>query len=174
MQTNTYKVDEKVKGLTAIVFSKVTLEPVTLKIQGRYGENIADVLSISGFAVKDVVNATTGEQSYSPLTNMTFWGELHTNGTQWKAGIFGGYLKNTGTKEAMSDPGNAVYGLGTNIESLLRISPRVTYASNKFKIAAEIEYTSVAYGSGYDVNYEPANTNTVANTRVLLSAIYSF
>jgi hypothetical protein len=143
-------------------------------MQARYGENIADVLSISGFAVKDMVNSTTGELSYTPLTNTTFWGEAHTNGKKWQAGVFGGFLKNNGTKEAMSDPDNAVYGLGTNIESLIRVSPRVSFVSNKLKLAAEIEYTSVAYGSDYNVNYEPASTNTVANTRVLLSTIYSF
>ncbi|MFO7873529.1 MAG: hypothetical protein R6U62_03520 [Bacteroidales bacterium] len=173
-QTNKYKVDEQVKGLTAIAFSKISLEPVTFKIQARYGENIADVLSISGYAVKDMVNPTTGELSYTPLTNTSLWGEVHTNGKKWQAGIFGGFLKNNGTKEAMSDPDNEVYGLGTNIESLIRISPRVSFVSNTFTLAAEIEYTSAAYGSDYDVNYEPASTNTVSNTRILLSTIYSF
>ncbi|MFP3860286.1 MAG: hypothetical protein ACLFUW_05645 [Bacteroidales bacterium] len=174
VQTFRYKVDEKVKGLTAIAFSKIALDPVTIKVQGRYGENIADVLSISGFAVKDVLNTTTGELSYTPLTNITFWGDIHTNGKKWQAGVFAGFLENTGTKEAMSDVDNVVYGLGTDIESLLRISPRVSFVSNKFKIAAEIEYTSAAYGSDYDVNYVPASTNTVSNTRILLSTIYSF
>lgn len=174
LQSDKFKVDEQVKGLTAIAFTKVTLKAVTFKMQARYGENIADVLSISGFAVKDMVNPTTGELSYTPLTNTTLWGEVHTNGKKWQAGVFGGFLKNNGTKEAMSHPGNAVYGLGTNIESLIRVSPRVTFVSNKFKLAAEIEYTSAAYGSDYDVNYEPESTNTVSNTRLLLSTIYSF
>jgi len=173
-QSDKFKVDEQVKGLTAIAFTKVTLKAVTFKIQARYGENIADVLSISGFAVKDVVNPNTNELSYTPLTNTTLWGEVHTNGKKWQAGVFGGFLKNNGTKEAMSHPSNEVYGLGTNIESLVRISPRVSFVSNKFKLAAEIEYTSAAYGSDYDVNYEPASTNKVSNTRVLLSTIYSF
>lgn len=174
LQSDKFKVDEKVKGLTAIAFTKVTLKALTFKLQARYGENIADVLSISGFAVKDVLNPTTGESSYTPLTNTTLWGEVHTNGKKWQAGIFGGFLKNNGTKEAMSDPSNEVYGLGTNIESLIRISPRVSYASNKFKFAAEIEYTAAAYGSDFDINHQPASTNTVSNTRILLSTIYSF
>ncbi len=174
LQSDKFKVDEHVKGLTAIAFTKVTLKAVTFKMQARYGENIADVLSISGFAVKDMVNPTTGELSYTPLTNTTLWGEVHTNGKKWQAGIFGGFLKNNGTKEAMSHPSNEVYGFGTNIESLIRISPRVSFVSNKLKLAAEIEYTSAAYGSDYDVNYVPASTNTVSNTRLLLSTIYSF
>jgi hypothetical protein len=170
-----HHVSEKVGGLTAIAFSKIVLKPVTVKIEGRYGENIADVLSISGFALKEVTDITTGENSYTPLKNITFWGELHTNGKKIQAGIFGGYLKNLGTKEeiiAAGDP--VVYGLGTNIESLVRISPRIIFTSNKTKIAGEIEYTSAAYGSNYNSNYIPENTTTVSNVRLLISTIYSF
>ena len=74
----------------------------------------------------------------------------------------------------MSDASYPVYGLATSIESLYRVSPRVMLISNKTKIACEIEYTSAAYGSNYDVNYIPANTNSVANFRLLMSMIYSF
>ena len=171
---STYVVDEKLSGLTAIAFTNLALNPVTIKFQARYGENIADVLSISGFAVKSVDDPITGESSYTPLKNISFWGEAHTNGKKMQIGVFGGYLKNQGTKEEMSDATNSVYGLGTNIESLLRVSPRIILISNKTKIACEIEYTSATYGSNYDINYIPADTNTVANTRLLLSAIYSF
>jgi hypothetical protein len=170
----THQVDEKVSGLTAILFSKITTEPVTIKLEGRYGENIADVLSISGFAVKRVDDILTGQQSYTPLRNLTFWGEVHTNGSKIQAGVFGGFLTNMGTKEPMSDAGNAVYGLATNIAALWRVSPRVIFISNKTKIALEMEYTAAAYGSDYDVNYIPATITPVANVRGLMSVIYSF
>jgi hypothetical protein len=172
--SDTYKVNEKVRGITAIAFTNITTRPATLKLQGRYGENIADLLSISGFAVKEEVDATTGERSYTPLKNISFWGEVHTNGTKVQAGVFGGFLKNQGTKEEMSAANNPVYGLGTNIESLFRVSPRVIFISGKTKIACELEYTSAAYGSNYDTFYVPAATKSVANTRLLLSAIYAF
>ena len=145
------KVDEKLSSITAIAFSKITLRPVTIKLQGRYGENIADILSISGFAVKGILQDPigNGQQSYTPLRNLSFWGEIHTNGTKVQAGVFGGFLNNMGTKETMSDPGNPVYGLGTNIASLLRVSPRVIFISNKTKFALELEYTTAAYGSDF-------------------------
>jgi hypothetical protein len=170
----THQVDEKVSGLTAIVFSKITTDPVTIKLQGRYGENIADLLSISGFAVKSVDDMLTGQQSYTPLRNLTFWGEVHTNGSKIQAGVFGGILSNMGTKEPMSDAGNAVYGLATNIAALWRVSPRVIFISNKTRIALEVEYTAAAYGSNYDVNYIPSTITPVANIRGLASVIYSF
>lgn len=172
--TLTYKVDESVSGITLIGFSKIKLDPVTLKLHARYGENIPDVLSISGFAVKNVTNPVTGEREYTPLTNLTFWGEVHTNGEKMQVGIFGGYLQNLGTKEAMSSTLNPVFGLGHNIESLLRVSPRFIWNSNKVRVALELEYTMANYGSGYDVNYSPATTTSVSNLRTLVSTYYFF
>ncbi|HYW95451.1 MAG TPA: hypothetical protein VE870_07690, partial [Bacteroidales bacterium] len=47
-----YRVNESLSSYTVIVYSKITLPAITIKLQGRYGENIADVLSVSGFAVR--------------------------------------------------------------------------------------------------------------------------
>jgi hypothetical protein len=171
---STYAVDETVGGFTAIAFSKLAFKTITLKFQGRYGENIADLLSVSGFAVQDVVNPISGERSYTPLKNNSFWGEIHSNGTKVQVGIFGGYLKNLGTKEEMSNSTNSVYGLATNIESLYRVSPRIVFISNKTKLACEVEYTSAAYGNNYDSFYIPATTASTSNLRLLFSAIYAF
>ncbi len=173
MGTEKYSVDESVGGLTSIMFAKVVTGPVTVKLQARYGENTADVLSPSGFAVVQS-DPVTGAQTYTPLKNMSGWGEIHTNGKKFQIGVFGGYLKNLGTAEPMSDATNSVYGLTTSIATLFRIAPRVMVISNKFKLGGELEYTSAAYGSGFDVNYLPSSTTTVANMRLLLSAIYSF
>lgn len=172
-QAGIYKVNESVSGLTAIGFAKVTTKPVTVKFEARYGENIADVLAISGFAMKSIVDPLTGEADYTPLTSTTIWGEIHTNGKKFQVGVFGGYFKNMGTKEAI-DVGMPVYGLGTSISSLYRISPRVIYNAGKARIALEMEYTSADYGSGFDENYLPASTTTATNIRGLLAFYYFF
>ena len=119
------------------------------------------LLSLSGFAVKEVVNTTTGEQSYTPLKNISAWGEIHTNGEKFQLGVFSGVTLNMGTKHPMSDPTNLVYGLGTNIESLIRVSPRVIIISNRVKLGFEIEFTGAKYGADYDVNYSPSTTEKV-------------
>ena len=174
LQSDTnFKVDESVAGLTAIGFAKITSSPVTVKFEARYGENIADVLAISGFAMKSITNTSTGEADYTPLTSTTFWGEIHTNGKTFQVGLFGGYFKNMGTKEAV-DPDMPVYGLGTSISSLYRISPRLIYNSGKTRVALEMEYTSADYGSGFDENYLPSSTTTVSNMRALLAVYYFF
>lgn len=168
-----YKVDEKVAGLTAMAFAKLTTKPVTVKAQVRYGENIADLLAISGFAVSNIADPTTGLQEYSPLKSTTFWGEVHSNSNP-QVGLFAGYTVNNGTKEEMGSVNFPVYGFGTNIRSLYRISPRIIYNIAKFRLALEIEYTSAAYGSAYDTFYIPASTTSVANMRALLAVYYFF
>jgi hypothetical protein len=70
--------------------------------------------------------------------------------------------------------GNQVFGLGTSIRTLYRISPRIMYNSGKVRLALELEYTNAAYGSNYDVNYIPADTKAVGNMRGLLAVYYFF
>ena len=168
-----YKVKETVSGITAIAYTKITTDPVTIKLEARYGENIADVLAIRGFAVKDVKNYSTGELSYTPLRSMTYWGEIHTNG-KVQLGVFGGYCKNLGTKEAMQSADNAVYGLGTDIASLWRISPRLIFNSGKTRLAFELETTTASFGSDFDLNLVAASTSTVTNFRGLIAMYYFF
>ncbi|MEN8156554.1 MAG: hypothetical protein ABFS10_06370 [Bacteroidota bacterium] len=169
----TYKVDEKVGGLTLMAFAKLTVKPVTAKIQARYGENISDLLAISGFAVREIIDPVTGLSEYTPLKGTTFWGEVHTNGNP-QVGIFGGITMNNGTREEMSSVLNPVYGRATNIRSLFRVSPRVIYNAGKVRLALELEYTSAAYGSNYDTFYIPAETTTANNLRGLMAVYYFF
>ena len=168
----TYKVDEKVRGFTAMAFSKLTTKPITAKLQVRYGENIADILGISGFAATAITDATTGERSYAPLKSMTFWGEVHTNGNP-QVGIFGGYTSNNGLNETILAT-VPVYGRGTTIRSLYRIAPRIIYNVGKLRLAAEVEYTSAAYGDNYDEYYIPADITSANNLRVLTAVYYFF
>jgi hypothetical protein len=168
-----YKVDELVHGITLMGFAKITTGPVTIKGQVRYGENLADVLAISGFGIKDVVDPGTGEQSYTPLKSMAYWAEVHTNGNP-QVGIFGGILYNNGTRDAMSDPGNAVYGLATDIRTMFRVSPRIIYNSGKVRLALEIEYTEAAYGTDFNEFYMPERVMPVGNLRGLLGVYYFF
>lgn len=168
------KVDETVGSMAFIGYTTIKLNPLTLKLQGRYGENIPDVLSNSGFAVKDYVSTTSDERSYTPLKNSSFWADIQTNGSKVNVGIFAGIFENLGTKDTMSSPSNDVYGLGTNIKSMYRVSPRFALNSGKVRLAIELECTSAEYGSNYDANYLPSNTNRVTNVRTLFSTYFFF
>ena len=154
-----------------MAFAKLSAKPVTIKAQVRYGENISDLLGISGFGITGVPDPTTGEQSYTPLKSMTFWGEIHTNGNP-QVGIFGGITQNNGSKEELSS--TTVYGRATTIRSLYRISPRIVYNAGKVRLAFEIEYTNAAYGRNHDTFYIPSETTDADNLRALAAIFYFF
>ena len=88
-----------------------------------------------------------------------------------------------GLKDEMYDPGlpvpgydrgDYIFGLGTNIKSLYRISPRIIFNSGKTRFALETEYTSATFGDDFDENAVPTNTHTTSNLRVLFSSYYFF
>jgi hypothetical protein len=163
------KVEESVGSMAAMAFCKVKLNPVTIKVEGIYGQNLTDLLMIGGYAVTDT-DPVTGKRDYAPTNTMSTWIDVHTNGKKIQAGLFGGFSQNMGTDEDIT---GSIYGLGTNIESILRISPRVIFNSGSARFAGELEYTSAAFGTP-DANGIPDDPTSVANLRFLLGVYYFF
>ena len=165
-----YQTKEKTSALSALAFFKVRLNAVTIKAEGVYGQNACDFLLPGGFAVKDTLDYTRNLVEYTPISAWAAWTDINTNGKTLQAGIFAGYAKNLGSKDNINGP---VYGLGTDIAQVFRVSPRVMVNSGKFRIAAELEYTAAANGTR-DIKAIPKNTVTVSNLRILLAAYYFF
>jgi len=166
-----YTTDETVSSINAIAFFKIKTSPVTFKIEGVYGQNTPDVLGIGGFAVTGITDVTRGYQTYSPISTMSAWTDIHTNRKDIQFGIFGGYTKNLGTdKDIVGD----IYGLGTNIESLYRVSPRIIFNSGNVRFAFEGEYTVANFGSTTNTRAIPTDITTAANFRMLAAVYYFF
>lgn len=166
-----FATSESVGGFNGIAFLKISCKKVTVKFEGVYGQNIPDVLNIGGFGVSDSTDALHGYVTYVPLSTMSAWTEIHTNGKQWQYGIFGGYSKNLGASEDVIGP---IYGLGTNIESLYRVSPRIIYNAGSLRLALEAEYTVANYGSTRDAKAVPTDLTAADNLRVLAAVYYFF
>ncbi len=166
-----YKTNESIGGFNSIAFAKLKTSKFTLKLQGIYGQNMPDVLSIGGFAITDSTDIAKGYVSYSTLNTVSAWLDLHTNGKKFQVGIFGGYSKNLGANKDIVGP---IYGLGTNIESIYRVSPRVIYKSKNVRLALEGEYTLANYGSTRDAKGVPTTITAADNFRLLLACYYVF
>lgn len=166
-----YQTNETVGGYNAFAFLRIKTKPITIKAQGIYGQNIPDVLSIGGIAISDTLDAAKGFVAYTTMNTMSSWIDLSTNGNKWQFGVFGGYTKNLGTTEKVIGP---IYGLGTNIESLYRVSPRVSVKFNKLKFALECEYTTANYGANRDEYGVPTDITPTSNLRVLFASYYFF
>ncbi len=166
-----YKTNESIGGFNSIAFAKLKTSKFTLKLQGIYGQNMPDVLSIGGFAITDSTDIAKGYVSYSNLNTVSAWIDMHTNGKKFQVGIFGGYSKNLGANKDIVGP---IYGLGTNIESIYRVSPRVIYKSKNVRLALEGEYTLANYGSTRDAKGVPTTITAADNFRLLLACYYVF
>ena len=166
-----FATDEVVSSFSSIAFLKIKTSPVTFKMEGVYGQNLPDVLSIGGFAVTEEIDAAREIVGYSPFTIMSAWADIHTNGKKFQFGVFGGYTQNTGTgKEIVG----TVYGLAPNIQSEYRISPRVIYNVGPARFAFETEYTAAKYASEYSTNGVPENLTEANNLRLLFAVYYFF
>ena len=155
---------DNVTSTSFISYFKTKTGSTTFKLEGVYGENMSDLLSISGLA--------ESAGGYTSNQTLSVWSELSGGKEHSEWGIFAGYTKNNGFKEAVT---GAMWGLGPTIENVFRIAPRLGWKSGKMKIGTEFEYTSAQYGALAANNMDiVASGSSVSNFRVLVTAIYGF
>jgi hypothetical protein len=165
------KSDETISTYAANAYAKISSGLFSFKAYGVIGQNMPDLMLPGGYAVKEY-NLDTYEVSYTPFNNMSFWTDI-AYGEKIEAGIFAAYGEVLGTDENTQDLNN-FFGRGTDIKSLYRVSPRISYKVGKFKTAFELEYTAAEYGvNDIDDKNKVINTNTISNIRGLF-AVYLF
>lgn len=164
------KTDETISNRAINVFAKMSHSGFTFKTNAVYGENLADLMMLGGYAAVRIDTATD-LQEYTNLSSYSVWGEL-TYGKEIEFGLFAGMTKNLGATENIS---NKIYGRGENIDKVIRISPRLQWTSGKTKLATELEYTTASYGKiAHDKKAIIENTHSVSNLRILVAAFYYF
>jgi len=168
--TQTYKTDTKSPAMAYNLYSKLVLRNFTFKIGGEYGGNNNAYTMLGGFAVKSVTNADKNLVDYANIRSFAAWAEIHTNAVRWQPGLFLAYGKNLG---ASGDVTGFYYARGANIDYAYRISPRISFTVNKFRIAGELEYTVAAYGKTNGKGYV-YDTREIGNIRLLIGVYYFF
>jgi hypothetical protein len=165
-----YKTSNTAKSASFSAFAKYKTKSITVKANGFYGGDAYDLTMLGGYGETTLSDTTGNLVEYSCVRNASVWGEVHTNGTKWQFGLFGGFQKNLGSD---NDILGANYSRGSDIDYVYRISPRVIYNVGKFRIAPEIEYTVAAYGDK-EIKGTVKNAETVGNVRVLLGVYFFF
>jgi hypothetical protein len=170
MMTNTgLKADETVSGTSLLGFAKLQLNNETsLKLEGVMGQNLYDLLMVSGYAVESV-KPVTGERTFTPMKLVSVWADF-ASGKDIQYGLFVGYTKNQGTVE---DNIGIYYSGRQEIDNVMRVAPRVIWNSGPTRLAGELEYTSAAFGSNKE-DGTVTDTKTVSNLRLLFGAYYFF
>lgn len=181
--------DKSVSGLSMLAYAKLTTKPVTIKVEGVYGENLFDLIMLGGYSYKyteDTAIINKNDYDFVTLNNVAAWADLQTNGKKWQFGVFGGYTKNLGAKENILDwtGGKGIFARGSNIAYVYRVSPRVVWISNRTRLALECEYTTAAYGNAINslaevqekssTEYPNVKFKEMSNIRALFALYYMF
>jgi hypothetical protein len=166
-----YVYKESIGSYNFNLFSRYMGDKFDLKLQGIYGQNLNSLLLIGGYAVSEI-DPQYDQRKYVNLHTFSAWTELVFKLNSVKLGLFAAYTKNLGAQEDLTAV-NDVYGLGTNINYMYRISPRVIYEINKLKFSLELYTTAASYGD-FDIDLSIVNDDEVINHRILFSAMLSF
>jgi len=170
-----YQTDAGVTGISFSGYARLNLPSLTIKTQYMLGQNANDLMMIGGYGVSRVRDQSRGIVEYAPTKTRQIWIEAHTNGEVVQTGVFIGMSENLG---AVTDllPGTSVTGLGTDIKTLFRVSPRILYNLGRARFALEGEYTRSGFGTvdtAQNSRGIPVDPQDVANLRILF-AVYLF
>lgn len=168
--TANYRTDENLRSLSGFATLNIKTKALTFTAMGAYMQNATDMLMIGGYAVSEITDPVKALKSYTNLNTFSSWFDITTNGKTMQAGLFGGYSKNLGARSTIIGP---VFGRGTNIDYLLRVSPRILFISGKTTFAGELEATTAAYGT-IQTDGSVNDARPVTNIRFLVAAYYKF
>ena len=165
--------DEKLNSSTVFGYFKYSNDDIIAKFYGISGGNLTHLVMLGGYG--SYANSN-GIDSYKPTRTSSFWLDIASNKQKIAPGIFVGYTKNNG----LSDAGyKALYMRGLNgttraVDNVWRVSARVDFKENKFKLTPEVEYTAATWGTMDTSAKVTSAKENVGNFRALVSATYSF
>ncbi len=171
------KTNETIGSFNVAANTKLSFNPVTIKFEGIYGQNLTHFVMIGGYGASEL---TTGpghvdDYSYTNINTMSIWSDISVNFDFLEAAIFGGYSSNLGASgDYYSITG---YTRGEDIQSIFRVSPRVIIKSGKVDFGIEYMVTGAKYGTLDTANAEYSFTETdkyTINSRMIFSARYKF
>jgi len=165
-----YRTDETMKAITANIFATIPIGNVKLKFQSNYGENNSHLVMVGGYGEATLIDQEKAIYDYTGIRTLSSWIDLETSRNKFVAGVMAGYIHNLGSEKEIH---GEHWGRGTNIENLIRISPRLTYTNGPVYLGLELIYDAAAYGNP-DKKFRFAETKEVANFRTVFSMKYYF
>lgn len=169
------KVNASVQSFATQLYAKYSTQNFDIAAKSIYGQNLAHLLMMSGYAEYGFNGTDPTTIRYAPLTQSSSWLVMgyRTNKPNHniRTALFAGYMKNLGTDKKIT---GASYVRGfDNIDQMFRIAPSIKYSFKHLNIGLEYEYTGVYYGSKQP-DMTVVNTHLVSNHRAYLIFIYNF
>jgi hypothetical protein len=165
---------EKVTSSSIFGYAKYSNDKIIIKAYGISGGNMNNLVMLGGYTG---TTNTAGIQSYDPTKTTSFWFDIASNGKSIAPGLFIGTTKNNGANTAATAL-NSIYMRGLTgsrvVDNVWRVSGRVDFKKNKFRVSPELEYTAATWGDADLYGKATTNKKDVANFRTMISCVYSF
>ena len=169
-----YKEDFGLTCIAADLFFRCESNDLVTYSKLMYAQDGALFELIGGIAIH-TIDPATDLHTFTPLRTVAWYVEFIKQGYLEPA-LFIGIAKNLGAgKEIVphSESQVSLFGIGINIDTVFRVSPRLRWYVNSFILGIEYEYTRAAYGT-IDNRGNVINTIPVANNRFLFATYYIF
>ena len=164
---------QKVTSSSVFGYAKYSNDKVIIKAYGISGGNMNNLVMLGGFTG----TTASGIQSYNPTKTTSFWFDIASNGKSIAPGFFIGTTKNNGATTA-ANALSSIYMRGINgsriVDNVWRMSGRVDFKKNKFRVSPELEYTEAVWGDSDLFAKATTNLKKVSNFRTMFSCVYLF
>jgi hypothetical protein len=165
---------ESVTGMRFLVATKIIHKSLDLKLKALYVENGYDLTMLGGYAVRSI-NPITNASTYLPTRTCSLWADI-TLKKKIEPALFLGWSKNLGTTYpvmATADNGALLYTRNSNIDTVLRVAPRIRWYVDPLILACEVEWTRAYYGT-INCYARAVDSKPVSNIRWMASLFYTF
>lgn len=153
---------------------KFSLNLITIKVEGIYGQNLTHFVMIGGYGAAEDPT-TVDDYNYSNINTMSMWSDISYSNSKIEAAVFAGYSSNLSATDDYYSLEK--YTRGENIKSIFRVSPRVVIKSGKVDFGIEYMITGAVYGTldtkKPEYKFEDTEKPTI-NNRMIFSARYKF
>jgi hypothetical protein len=170
--------NEKANSTSFVGYAKYSNDKFSVKAYGITGTDMANLVMLGGF----VGYTQAGQvEKYESSKTTAYWIDIASNNKKVAPGLFFGMTTNDGTSRNLAAGETVKYYMrgvaGTRVvEQVMRVSGRVDFKQNKFRVTPEIEYTGATWGDLNANGDGTANLNKkdVSNMRFMVSCAYSF
>lgn len=176
-EDGTKRVDDRLTTVSPFAYIQYVKGAFSVKAKTVYGQAGEHLNLNGGYAVSQV--NPDGSWDYTPTRNSSTWVSLKY-GKKLYGVLFGGYVKNLGTKDDILDTAHLYFSKNSfsNMRQMYRITPTIGYKVGKyFDFALEYEVTSVQYGKWAEGDHKAlasGNLHWVTNHRVQAMVKFTF
>jgi hypothetical protein len=172
------KVQESINSIAALAYIDLDYECHHITSKIAYAQNGTNLNMIGGYAVHSI-DPVTDQRTYTNLNTLAWWIDLYAKGTI-QPGIFAGVSENFGASKTIIPSIEVddvviplVYGVGSNINRVIKVAPRIQFNFEPFIFGIELGYTRVGYGT-LTAQGTITDVKPVTNIRPLIAFYYIF